>query len=195
MPAPYYRALLVIAASVSLATAGCGSDNPFAGIDPVTGAPPKIAANTQKNVATERGEMDTEGNIFTFLGMAKRPSEQRIGPQVGDQVSASLWLAAHDTLNFVGVASEDPLTGMLVTDWYSPRGKPNERLKVSVFILSYALRSDSLAVSIDREERGPDGQWTVSTVDRQTITDLENAILQRARQIHAETYRSTVLAE
>jgi len=79
------------------------------------------------------------------------------------------------------------MTGLLITDWYSPRSKPGQRLRVSVFILSYALRADSLSVTIDREERGPNGEWKPSTVDRQTVTDLENAILLRARQIHAET--------
>jgi hypothetical protein len=195
MPTPYYRSLLIFAAIVSLATAGCGSSNPTAAIDPVTGAAPKLAVNTQRDVNTDPNAMDTETNIFQFLGMAKRPSEARVGPQVGDQVSQSLWMASLETLNFVGIASEDPLTGMLITEWYSPRGKPNERLRVSVFILSYALRADSLSLTIDREERGPDGQWKPSTVDRQTVTDLETAILLRARQIHAETYRATVLAK
>jgi len=97
MPIPYYRSLLILAASVSLATAGCGSKNPAAAVDPVTGAPPRLAANTQKNVATDPNEMDTETNIFQFLGMAKRPSETRIGPPVGDQVSQSLWLAGATT--------------------------------------------------------------------------------------------------
>jgi hypothetical protein len=86
------------------------------------------------------------------------------------------------------------MTGTLITDWYSPKNKPNERLRATVFVLSYALRSDSLALTIEREERGPGGQWKPSTVDRQVVADLEAAILQRARQIHAESYRETYYA-
>jgi hypothetical protein len=192
MSAPYYRLLLVVAASVSLLIAGCGSDQPA---PPLTAdGSPKLAANMQKSVTTESDGMDTEATIFTVLGLAKRPSQRRLGPQVGSEVSPSLWIAAHDTLNFVPIASEDPLTGTMMTDWYSPKNKPNERLRVTVFILSYALRSDSLAVTIDREERGPDGQWKPSTVSRDVVTDLEAAILLRARQVHAESYRETYYA-
>lgn len=186
----YYRLLPVFAASLSLLLAGCGSST-TAGNDGPSG---RLALNTQKPVSTEPAEgIDTEATIWTTLGLAKKPSQRRIGPQVGDAVSPSLWLAAHDALSFVPIASEDPMTGIMVTDWYTPRGKPNERLRVNVFILSYALRTDSLAVTVDREERSPTSGWKATPVDQQTVTDLETAILQRARQIHAEAYRETVL--
>ena len=76
-------------------------------------------------------------------------------------------------------------------NWYSPPGKPNERLRINVFILSRALRSDSLSVTVDRQERSPTRQWADTPVAAETVTDLETAILLRARQIHAERYRST----
>lgn len=184
----YYRLLPAFAASLSLLLAGCGSS-----AERGDGPSGRLAMNTQKPVSTEPAQgIDTEATIWTVLGLAKKPSQRRLGPQVGDSVSPSLWLAAHDALNFVPVASEDPMTGILVTDWYTPRGKPNERLRVNVFVLSYALRSDSLSVTVDREERTPTG-WQATPVDQQTVSDLETAILQRARQIHAETYRETVL--
>ena len=96
------------------------------------------------------------------------------------------------TLHFAGISSEDPMSGLLVTKWYSPPGKPGERLRVSVFILSRALRSDSLAVTVDREVRAPAGEWRATPIARDVVAGLENAILQRARQIHAERYRSTM---
>ena len=84
------------------------------------------------------------------------------------------------------------MTGLLVTNWYSPPGKPNERLRVSVFILSRALRSDSLSVTVDRQEQVADAaQWADTPVAAETVANLETEILLRARQIHAERYRST----
>jgi len=141
MSAHYYRLLLGVAASVSLTTAGCGSDRAAKGADPATGQLPAQAA-------ASRLPDDTEATLWTWLGFAKRESERNIGPQTGNMVSPVLWQATHDTLDFAGISSEDPVTGLLVTDWYSPRGKPNERLRVSVFILARALRSDSAAVSM-----------------------------------------------
>ena len=100
------------------------------------------AANAQPAAADPPGEIDTEATIWTVLGLAKKPSEHEPGPQTGNTVSPILWQAAHDTLNFVKFSSEDPLTGLLVTNWYSPRDKPDERYKISVFVLSRELRSE-----------------------------------------------------
>lgn len=181
MPLKSYRALVAFTASLCLVLAGCGaakisdSDTPPA---PVAAADPPSQG------------MDTEATIWTVLGLAKKPSTMAKGPKVGPQVSPNLWLAAHDALSFVKLAAEDPDSGMMQTEWYSPPGKPNERLRISVFVLSVALRSDSLAVTVDREARSPTGQWQKSTVDREVVDNLENTILLRARHLHAEEYRS-----
>jgi uncharacterized lipoprotein len=166
MSARYYPLLPALAASLSLLLAGCSSDPPA--------APPAAAAlppGATQAASAQPDEIDTESTIWTVLGMAKRPSQKAIGPQTGDQVSPIIWEAAHDTLNFVKITSEDPATGVMQTDWYSPPGKPNERMRIAIFILSRALRSDSLSVSIER------------------VTELENAVLLRARHIRAERYR------
>jgi hypothetical protein len=151
-------------------------------------APPPAPA--QADATPPPGGIDTEATIWTVLGLAKKPSELRKGPKLGGQVSPSLWEAAHDALSFVKIDSEDPMSGMVQSAWYSPPGKPNERLRVTVFILSLALRSDSLAVTVDRETHAPSGQWQKSTVDREVVDNLENTILLRARHLHAEEYRS-----
>lgn len=188
MAARYYPLLPALAASLSLALASCGTDLP----PPPAPAPPPAAAvvpGAAQVAASGPDEIDTESTIWTVLGMAKRPSEKAIGPQTGDQVSPIIWEAAHDTLNFVRITSEDPLSGVMQTDWYSPPGKPNERMRIAVFILSRALRSDSLSVAIERQQRSPDGQWTASPIARDAVTELENAVLLRARHIRAERYR------
>ena len=183
MSARYYPPWPALAASLSLWLAGCGSDRAAA---PPPAAVPSGAAQA---ASAQPDEIDTESNIWTVLGMAKRPSEKAIGPQTGDQVSPVIWEAAHDTLNFVKITSEDPLTGVMQTDWYSPPGKPNERMRIAVFVLSRALRSDSLSVSIERQQRSASGQWTDSPIARNAVTELENAVLLRARHIRAERYR------
>lgn len=185
MAPPLYRALFAIAASVCLLTAGCGSDKTAAGDNPPPPATPQYAAAPPPDSG-----MDTESTLWTILGLAKKPSQLAKGPKLGSQVSPSLWQAAHDALDFVKIDSEDPMSGMVQTAWYSPPGKPNERLRVSVFILSIALRTDSLAVTVDREVRSPTGQWQKSTVNREVVDNLENTILLRARHLHAEEYRS-----
>jgi hypothetical protein len=192
MFARYYRLLPGALASLSLALAaalaGCGADRAGNRADPVTGALP--ASTEAQKLAQSADPEGTDQTIWTVLGLAKRDAERNVGPQTGDSVSPVLWQATRDALGFAGLSSEDPASGLLVTDWYSPRGKPNERLRVNVFILSRALRSDSVAVTVERQERTPGGQWRDAPVARDVVSGLENTILQRARQIHAERYRS-----
>jgi hypothetical protein len=49
-----------------------------------------------------------------------------------------------------------------------------------------------MSVTIERQERAPAGEWRDATVERDAVAGLENAILLRARQIHAERYRTTM---
>ncbi len=121
-----------------------------------------------------------------MLGLAKKPSEHPPGPHTGSTVSPILWQAALDTLSFVKYSTQDPLTGELVTDWYSPQGKPNERYKIDVFVLARTVRSDAVAVTVRREELSPTGEWKETTIARKVEDDLETAILRRAGQLKRE---------
>jgi hypothetical protein len=178
MSVAHYRLSMALVASLSLAIAACVASQP-----PAQPGQQSDAANAQKAASSEPEEIDTEATIFTVLGLAKKESVKEPGPQTGRAVSPILWQAAHDTLDFVKYASEDPLTGSIVTDWYSPSGNPNLRYRVNVFILARALRSDSLAVTVDRQQRSANGQWAETTIARQVETDIETAILNRARQL------------
>jgi Domain of unknown function (DUF3576) len=175
----HYRLSVAFAASLSLAVAACAET-------PASGSGKPDTANAQQASTSEPNELDTEATIWTVLGLTKKESQRHVGPQTGATVSPILWQAAHDTLNFVTFASEDPLAGSLVTDWYSPSGKPNERYKVNVFILARSLRSDALAVTVTRQARLGDGNWLETTIARQVESDLEAAILNRARQLKRE---------
>jgi Domain of unknown function (DUF3576) len=181
----HYRPPVIFAASFCLALAACAGSPPADQAAAQSGA-----AGAQQAKSSEPEDIDTEANILTVLGLAKKESVKEPGPQTGRTVSPILWQAAHDTLDFVKYASEDPLTGSIVTDWYSPPGNPNVRYKITVFILSRALHSDSLTVTVDRQQRSPNGQWTETTIARQVEIDLENAILSRARQLK-RTWAST----
>ncbi len=182
MSVVHYRLSVAFAASLSLGLAACAASRPAEQPAQQSGGLPG-AANAQRAASSEPEEIDTEANILTILGLAKKESVKDPGPQTGRAVSPILWQAAHDTLDFVKYTSEDPLTGSIVTDWYSPPGKPNIRYRVNVFVLARALRSDSLAVTVDRQQLSANGQWAETTIARQVETDIENAILSRARQL------------
>ena len=98
-------------------------------------------------------------------------------------VNAYLWRATLDTLAFMPLASADPYGGVVITDWYINPEKPDERFKSTVYILDTRLRADGLNVTVFKQTKDPAGQWTDATVSGQTDTDIENAILTKARQL------------
>jgi hypothetical protein len=116
------------------------------------------------------------GDPVTFGGPKKRGAEDTV---LG--VNTHLWRASLDTISFMPLVSADPFGGVIITDWYSPPQHPQERLKINIFILDRQLRSDGLKISMFRQDRDASGQWVDRIVDKQTIRDLENAILSRAR--------------
>ncbi|HJU16148.1 MAG TPA: DUF3576 domain-containing protein [Stellaceae bacterium] len=172
MPIAYYRLPLALTASLSLLLAACAHQPSQEAAVPVPHKP-----------APRPAGIDTDATIWTLLGIAKKKPPPGFGPQIGSRVSPVLWKAAHDTLDFVPIDSEDPMTGALATEWYSPPDKPDERFKIAVYVLSRALRSSSLAVQVKRQTRSPEGGWVDAPVDSKVDTDLEAAILNRARQI------------
>jgi hypothetical protein len=98
-------------------------------------------------------------------------------------VNGYLWRATLDTLAFMPLASADPYGGVIITDWYSNPEKPDERFKCTVYILDARLRADGLNVAVFKQQRDASGNWVDSPTAAQTETDIENAILTRARQL------------
>jgi Domain of unknown function (DUF3576) len=113
------------------------------------------------------------------------------GGGVGIGVNSYLWRATLDTVSFMPLASADPFGGVIITDWYSPPDRATERFKVNIFILGRELRADGVRASVFRQTRDPAGQWIDAAVDQATGTDLENAILTRARQMRLSTASNT----
>lgn len=97
-------------------------------------------------------------------------------------VNRYLWAAALETLDFLPVASADPIAGLVLTEWYQNPEAPDERFKLNVYILDSALRADALRVSVFRQVR--DGEdWRDAAVNPATGREIENAILTRAREL------------
>ena len=100
-------------------------------------------------------------------------------------VDNRLWRAVLETVSFMPLVSADATSGVVITDWYSAPNAPNQRQKVNVYVLGRELRSDSLRVSVFRQQRGSDGTWTDAPSAGDVATEFENEILTRAQQISA----------
>jgi hypothetical protein len=120
------------------------------------------------------------GGFNPFKGH-KSSAPKGEAPSIG--VNGYLWRATLDTLSFMPLASADPYGGVIITDWYVNPEKPDERFKCTVYILDSRLRADGLNVAVFKQNRDAQGQWIDAPSAGQTETDIENAILTRARQL------------
>lgn len=129
-----------------------------------------------------QGGVGNREGLFGSGGLGLFGGKKDKNETAGITVNAYLWRAALDTLSFMPIASADPFGGTILTDWYSPPESKGERIKANVMILSRELRSDAIKVSVFRQIQ-TGGTWKDAAVASKTATDLENAILTRARQL------------
>lgn len=127
----------------------------------------------------------TVGDVFGG-GSTTTTARSAAANQAGIGVNAFLWRATLDTMAFMPLATADPWGGVINYDWYIDPANPNERFKATVFILDTRLRADALNVTVTKEVRDATGAWIGARVAAQTETDLENAILTKARQLNLQ---------
>lgn len=93
-----------------------------------------------------------------------------------------LWQASLESLDFMPLVQADSRGGVIISDWYAPPETPDERFKITVYILDQALRADALKVAVFRQTSGNAG-WVDAAVDEGTAAGLEDNILKRAREL------------
>jgi len=130
------------------------------------------------------GQNRETGSLFGPGGLFGAKNGDKSEGGTGVAVNAYLWRASLDTINFIPLVSADPFGGVIITDWYTPSEAPTERMKVQVTILDRELRADGVRVAVFKQQTNAKaGGWVDAPVDPHTNTDIENAILTRARQL------------
>jgi hypothetical protein len=164
------RGLLLLALCVALTGCGLGGEEKYpdnrrrGDPSPTYGPPPSVFG---------------EGGLT--IGGTSKPDQTAEATGIG--VNSFLWRASLDTVAFMPLVSADPFGGVIITDWYSPPQSPSERFKVNIYILGRALRADGVRASVFRQQQDTTAGWIDAPVASNTATDLENAILTRARQM------------
>ena len=136
--------------------------------------------------STTKAPKSQSGGGFSLMhplggGSSKGPQAPSDAPAIG--VNGYLWRSTLDTLSFMPLVSADPYGGVVITDWYINPEKTDERFKCTVYILDSRLRADGLNVAVFKQAKDPSGNWVDVAIAPQTETDIENAILTKARQL------------
>ena len=101
-----------------------------------------------------------------------------------DSISASvngyLWRASLDVLSIAPLISTDALGGTIITDWYVNKNIKNKRIKIMAYIKTSELRSDGVSVKV-HVQKLESGVWTDTYTDKKLASQIENNILNEAR--------------
>ncbi len=174
------RLLLTVVLLLGAATlAGCHGTS-GAPADPDYVGPPN--GGTQSSVLGE-------GGIVFGTSHGAKDEGTGGGAGTGIGVNAYLWRGALDTLGFMPLASADPFGGVIITDWYTPAGSSGERFKAAAYILGRQLTSNGIRVAIFRQVM-QDGQWVDAPVSPVTVSEIEDKVLARARQLREQSNSS-----
>jgi hypothetical protein len=136
--------------------------------------------NIPQELSHDNYDDGSAGGVYLFGGPSKGQTSPGSG---GIAVNSYLWRATLDSISFMPLASADPFGGVIITDWYAPPETPNERFKITIYVLDRDLRADGIRAAVFKQRRDVTSNWVDAPVDAKTDSDLENAILTRARQL------------
>jgi len=178
----HFKALaLALAGALALSACGPAKDDS----DPLTSREIKTSGDPEQSPQDKFGSV-TGGGLANLFGGGGPTEGAPGGGGGGIGVNSFLWRATLDTVSFMPLSSADPFGGVIITDWYAPQDTQGERFKVNVYILGRDLRADGLRAAVFRQVRR-NGTWVDAKVEPETATELENAILTRARQLRVAT--------
>ena len=130
------------------------------------------------------GKPAKDGIKFSDLTKKDKPSDSL-------PVNALLWRAALDIASFVPLDDVDTFGGSIVTEWHQPKETPNQRLKLTMFVVGRELRSDAITVRAYIQNR-LGTEWVDAGRDEALGRKLEDLVLTRARELRAAAIAETV---
>jgi hypothetical protein len=149
------------------------------------------ACSNSKTVSVE----EPEGPVSILTGKPGGIKLSEFGKkdQSGNSlpVNALLWRAALDIASFVPLDDVDTFGGSIVTEWHQPKATPDQRLKLTMFVIGRELRSDAITVRAYIQNRFGT-EWVDAGRDEALGRKLEDLVLNRARELRAAATAETV---
>ena len=107
-----------------------------------------------------------------------------INPQNLDNVNVNgyLWRATLNILSFVPLVSTDALSGTIITDWYANKNIKNQRLKITAYINTNELKSESINIKVEIQSF-KNNIWSQPLTSNSLATQIEDSILNEARNL------------
>ena len=128
------------------------------------------------------GEKRTPG-IFSKDSTKGISLSDILSPQSSENsvnVNGYLWRASLNVLSIAPLISTDALGGTIISDWYINKNIKNKRIKIMAYIKTSELRSDGISVKVHVQNL-KNGFWTETYTDEKLASQIENNILNEAR--------------
>ena len=97
-------------------------------------------------------------------------------------VNGFLWRASLNILSIAPLISTDALGGTIITDWYTNKSIKDKRIKITALISTSELRSEGIKINV-HVQKLKDGFWTDTYLDSNLARQIENTILNEARNL------------
>ena len=115
-----------------------------------------------------------------------KKEEKSSTASINMSINIFLWRGALETINFMPLASADPVGGTIITDWYSTNDNENERCKLNIFISGQNLKTENLTVTSFCQKLKND-IWVNKNIDKNNNIKIENAILNKAKKLKLQS--------
>ena len=101
--------------------------------------------------------------------------------------SNGLWRASLDVLDFMPLTSANYSGGIIITDWYSEQGNPDESIKITIRFLSNEIRSDAVDINVFYKKCDADFKCVVQKNNKNIESELRREILKKATIYQKQT--------
>ena len=143
------------------------------------------SCSNYKSVFSNKVNGETQKPILVLEDTSKDVLLSKIiNPQNLDNVNVNgyLWRATLNILSFVPLISTDALSGTIITDWYANKNIQNQRLKITAYINTNELKSESIKIKVEIQSF-KNNIWSQPLTSNSLATQIENSILNEARNL------------
>ena len=143
------------------------------------------SCSNYKSVFSNKVNGETQKPVLVLKDTSKEVLLSKIiNPQNLDNVNVNgyLWRATLNILSVAPLISTDALSGTIITDWYANKNIQNQRLKITVYINSNELKSESIKIKVEIQSF-KNNTWSQPLTNKSLATQIENSILNEARNL------------
>ena len=143
------------------------------------------SCSNYKSVFSNKVNGETQKPLLVLKDTSKKVLLSKIiNPQNLDNVNVNgyLWRATLNILSVAPLISTDALSGTIITDWYANKNIQNQRLKITVYINSNELKSESIKIKVEIQNF-KNNIWSQPLTSNSLATQIEDSILNEARNL------------